>query len=234
MPRGTGSATAEAPSEPAQGASEEKTATQVAEERAEAAEARAGTAEAALGRINERFDALEARLRETPAPVPIGESPSEEGVRDPNAFRRRAFVCPQKPNWEVLIKVGKVRQVRDPNSPTGYRDHDREGDVKIKFEGGRWMSAAEGAPEQILIDDKARIAWCEANPKTVRDVMEPTTPVWFEIKKGQIATSRSDPSFSSSVDVDAALVGDVSKLAGEGGSVVQDTRTELETVNRRA
>lgn len=229
-----GTATAEAPSKPAQDAPEEKTAIQVAEERAEAAEEHARTAEGALGRTEDRLDAIERRLQEAPEPVPIGESPSEEGVPAPTGFCRRAFVCPQKPNSEFLIKVGEVKHIPDQNSPTGQRDSRREGDVKIKFEGGRWMSAAEGAPEQILIDDKVRIAWCEAHPKTVRDVMDPSTPVWFEIKKGQIATSRTEPSFSPNVDVDAALAGDMSKLAGAGGSVVQDTRKQLETANRGA
>ncbi len=217
-----GSGTAEAPPEPAESPLEEKDAIQVAEERAEVAEQRARTAENALGGMEERLSAVEGRLQETPTPVPTdGEVP----VLVPKEQRRRAFACPQKPNSEWLVQVGKVEQIRDPNSSTGYRDHRRAGDVKIKFTGGLWYSAdPQTANEQTLIDDKVRIAWCEQHPETARDVEDPMTPVWFEIKRGQIATSRSEPSFSKGIDVDAALKGDVSKLGGVGGDVVQQAR----------
>lgn len=207
-----------APPEPAESPSEEETAVQVAEERATAAEERARTAESALGRMEDRLSALEGRLPEAPTPPPIdGELP----VLIPKEERRRAFACPQKPHSEWLILVGKVEQIRDPNSPTGYRDHRRAGDVKIKFTGGIWYSAdPKVADEQTLIDDKVRIAWCEEHPETARDVEDPMTSVWFEIKQGQMPTSRSEPSFSPGIDVDAALAGDMKKL-GQAGVVQQ-------------
>lgn len=217
-----GSTTAEAPVEPAESPPEGKTAIQVAEERAEAAEERARTAENALGKMESRLSAIEGRLQETPAPAPIdGEVP----VLLPKEQRRRAFACPQKPNSEWLVQVGKVQQIRDPNSPTGYRDHARAGDIKIKFTGGIWYSTDPRiASEQDLIDDKVRIAWCEQHPNEARDVEDPMTSIWFEIKRGQIATSRSEPSFSKGIDVDAALAGDMSKLVGVGGDAVQQAR----------
>jgi hypothetical protein len=217
-----GSATAEVPSETAESPPEEKTAIQVAEEARAAAEERARTAESTLVRLEDRLSAVEGRLQEAPTPAPVvGEVP----VLVPKEQRRRAFACPQKPDSEWLIKVGQVRFIKDPNSPTGQRDSLREGDVKIRFQGGLWYSADPAvADKQTLIDDKERIAWCEKHPEEARDVEEPMTPIWFEIKKGQMATSRSDPAFSQNIDVDAALAGDMSKLGGVGGDTVLGAR----------
>lgn len=215
----------EAPESPPE-AQEEKGAVQTAEARAEAAEERARTAESALGRMEKRLSTLEQRLPDAPTPAPVdGEVP----VLIPKEQRRRAFACPQKPNSEWLVQVGKVQQIRDPNSPTGYRDHAREGDVKIKFTSGLWYSTdPQTANEQTLIDDKVRIAWCEQHPETARDVEDPMTPIWFDIKRGQMATSRSEPSFSQGIDVDAALAGDMSRLGGVGGDVVLQAREQVQ------
>lgn len=219
----TDTPTAPAPSEPAERPPEEKTDIQVAEERAEAAEHRARTAEAALGQLGDRLSTIEERLQEAPTPAPIN---GEEPVLVPKEERRRAFACPQKPDSEWLIVPGKVQQIRDPNSPFGQRDYAREGDVKIRFQGGLWYSAdPKNADEQTLIDDKVRIAWCEQHPEEARDVEEPMTPVWFEIKRGQMATSRSEPSFSRGIDVDAVLAGDTEKLGGVGGDTVLGARS---------
>jgi hypothetical protein len=175
--------------------------------------------------LEERLSRIEGRLQEAPTPAPTD---GEEPVLIPKEQRRRAFACPQKPNSEWLVQVGKVAQIRDPNSPTGYRDHRRDGDVKIKFRGGLWYSAdPKVADEQTLIDDKVRIAWCEQHPETARDVEDPMTPIWFDIKKGQMATSRSEPAFSQGIDVDAALAGDMDKLVGVGGDVVQQAREQV-------
>lgn len=222
--------TAAAAPKAAESPSEEGGAIQSAEKRAEAAERRAEAAESTLGKMEARLAAIEGRLQEAPAPEPTAGSPVAVPV--PPEKRRRAFACPQHPNSEFLIQRGKVRQVRDPNSPTGYRDHDRDGDIKIKFTSGTWMGAEAGADEQTRIDDKVRIAWCEQHPEIARDVEEPMTPVWFEIKKGQIATSRSEPSFSPGIDVDAALAGDISKLTGAGGHVVHAAREQVAAANR--
>jgi hypothetical protein len=172
--------------------------------------------------MEERLSTLEEHLPKAPAPTPTnGEAP----VLIPPEQRRRAFACPQKPNSEWLVQVGKVQQIRDPNSPTGYRDHARAGDVKIKFSGGLWYSAdPKVADEQTLIDDKVRIAWCAEHSETARDVEDGMTPIWFDIKRGQMATSRSEPSFSQGIDVDAALAGDLSKLGGAGGDIVLGAR----------
>lgn len=230
MARGT--ATAPPPSEAAEGPPEEQGAIQVAEGRAAAAEERAGAAEAALGKTAERLDAIEARLQAAPAPTPVGEK-SAPALKPPEQ-RIRGFVSPQHPNSEFLIKVGVVQKVRDPNSPTGYRDHAREGDIKIKFQGGAWKSVGESGSEQDRADDQVRIAWCEAHPEIARDVLDPTTPVWFSIKEGQMETSRKPSSFSRTIDVDAALAGDVSKLGGVGGDVVDQMRRQVEGANRGA
>lgn len=220
-----GKASTEAPPKAPESHPEEQTAIQAAEERAKAAEEHARTAEKALGGMEERLSALEGRLQEAPTPMPVdGEVP----VLVPKEQRRRAFACPQKPNSEWLVQVGKVQQIRDPNSPTGYRDHARAGDVKIKFTSGIWFSAdPRSANEQIIADDKIRIAWCEAHPEEARDVEEGMTPIWFDIKRGQVPTSRSEPSFSRGIDVDAALAGDMAKLGGAGGDAVLAAREQV-------
>lgn len=221
----TAEAPTEAPESPVQPPEEKDAIQQAAEARAKAAEERARTAEAALGMMEGRLLVIEERLREALAPTPVD---GEEPVLIPKELRRRAFACPQAPNSERLIVPGKVEQIRDPNSPTGYRDHRRAGDVKIKFKGGLWYSAdPQAADEQTLIDDKVRIDWCEKHPDITRDVEEPMTPVWFEIKRGQISTSRSEPSFSKGIDVDAALSGDMGKLVGVGGDVVQQAKETI-------
>lgn len=192
------------------------------EERATAAEARAEAAESRLARMEDRFQSIEERLKEVPTPQPVSEEPAP--VRAPEGPRRCGYVNPQHPNGEYLIVVGKLQQIRDPNSPTGYRDHGRDGDVKIRFQNGVWISKGEE-------DDDKRIEWCKAHPELVHDVEDPLTSVWFDMKTGQVPTSRRDPYVSSRTNVDAALAGDLSALGPEG-DVVSNVRGQVEAANR--
>ena len=206
-----------------------------ADERAGVADVQARADQAALATLEEKFVALETRLNEAaeetdkPTPIHDVEKPATNGKTAPPATpRARAFVCPQGPNEEILIKVGTVQRIRDPNSPTGYRDHSRDGDIKLKFRGGVWQTG------QAKDDyDPERIEWLEAHPKIARDVEDPTTPVWYELKTGQMETSRREAAFSKTADIDAALAGDVTQLASEGGIVVQQARQQVEAANVR-
>ncbi|MCH8065865.1 MAG: hypothetical protein IIC90_08590 [Chloroflexi bacterium] len=198
-------------------------------ERASMAEIQAKAAQASLASMEGRFSALETRLNETvaadePTPIRDDEKPSTNG-KDATTLAR-AFVCPQGPNSEILIKVGAVQRIPDPNSPRGYRDFAREGDIKVKFHGGVWQTGQAKDEHDAL-----RITWLEGHPEIARDVMDPMTGVWFELKSGQMETSRREAAFSKTADIDAALKGDFSQLSSEGGIVVQQAREQVETAN---
>ena len=181
-----------------------------------------------------RLNAIEARLGEAPADVPAVGTELEI---DPNAPRRRAFSCPQGPSVGWLIHPGKIRQIRDPNSPTGYRDAARDGDVMLTFSGGIWESGTDVDADEVvtlkdgssMTYDEARIVYCEAHPEKIRDVEDPSTDVWFAMKQGQMVTSRREASFAPSIDVDKAIGGEIQELSGTtgGDSVVERTKRRL-------
>lgn len=217
---GTGTRVAEKPPTAAQRLEAAEEAARLANERADQADARAHAAEeraqTALETVESRMAALEARLSGAPVPEPENDVPQYVPTG------QRGFVNPQAPEGEYLIAFGKVLQVRDPNSPTGYRDHAREGDIKVTFHGGVWVGGGIDADP----DDNKRIAWLEAHPEIARDVQDPMTPIWFEIKAGQVATSRKEAAFSGT-DVDAALAGDINRLGGSSSAIVEDVRKQL-------
>lgn len=179
-----------------------------------------------------RLNAIEARLDDAPADEPV------DGIElpiDPNAPRRRAFVCPQGPNVSYLIHPGVTRQIKDGNSPTGFRDAARDGDVMLRFKGGIWESGTDVDADEVVTFkdsssktyDEARITYCEAHPEKIRDVEDSTTDIWFSMKQGQMVTSRREASFSPSINVDKAIAGEVQELVGTGESLVQRTQKRL-------
>ena len=105
----------------------------------------------------------------------------------------------------------------------------RDGDVKVKFESGQWTTN----DEKDGLNDK-RLEWLDGNPDIARDVIDATTPIWFELKQGQVETSRREATFSKSADIDAALAGDFSQLGNQGGSIVTQAREAVAQVEAAA
>lgn len=121
----------------------------------------------------------------------------------------RAFVNPTKPNTSFLVKPGELVRLRDQNSPTGYRDTMREGDVRAVFTSG-----------VLVTNDPVIIAWCEANPDKCRDANLAGTEFWFNVRQAQIPLANRDPSLDQGIDVDAALRGEgIAPTKGAGGAV---------------
>ncbi len=170
-----------------------------------------------------RLQALEGRLNEAPSSAPI-EGDFIDLPKTATKSGARAFVCPQGPNVTYLVVPGKVMQIRDPNSPTGFRDYAREGDVKLRFKNGIWWSQTDDGGET---EDVKRFEWLEAHPEIARDVAAASTAVWFELKQGQMETSRRNSTFSKNIDVDRAIAGEVQELTGTGENIVESARKQL-------
>lgn len=200
---------------------------EAAEARAEAAERRAEAAEGALTGFEERMRAMESRLlHEAPRDADAKEGPQPD--IDQNAPKFRGFICPQSPNGQWLVEPGVLEQVNDPNAPLGKRDHQRRGDIKLKFTEGQCL-LNEDDPE-----DQVRIGFMLARPETFRDVMDVGAEIWFKLKQSQVHTSRSEPGIGGEVDVDAVMRGDINALAAgdpSGLGVVDSLRKQVAGVH---
>lgn len=136
----------------------------------------------------------------------------------------RGFVAPLEQNTSILVKAGTIVQIRDPSSPTGFRDASRQGDIFATFVNGVLVT---NVPEVI--------AWCESHDALCRDVNDPQTDVWYEMKLAQIPLSTRDPSMAPSINIDRALRGDFQQFnqGGEAGAV-QSARAFTKQANEPA
>lgn len=133
----------------------------------------------------------------------------------------RGFAAPIEQNSRILVKPGKLVQIRDASSPTGMRDASRQGDKFAHFTNG-----------VLVTDDPDIIKWCEEHPKTCRDVEDPMTSTWYMMRSAQIATKNREATLPSEVNVDAALAGDLSQLGGETKAVAA-ARIQTQQANAR-
>ena len=154
-------------------------------------------------------------------------------ARDENA--PRIFVSPQHPGEKFLVAAGVLRWFPDPNSPSGKREFQREGDVWAKFAAGICATA-----DPLVID------WCEAhsgsaeshqeyhkvknqNPRdcTVpvglcRDGSLPGVNTWAELKGKQVPTSRSGATIDPTIDLDYFLSAGLARASEASGQHYAD------------
>jgi len=114
----------------------------------------------------------------------------------------RAFVAPVDKFTKFLVKAGKIRSIRDPNSPTGQRDVARDGDIFVEFQDGIAVFSADDTSDMV------KIAWCEAHPKICRDIDDPYTEAWAYMKELQQETSTAGKRLPESINLEGILRGD--------------------------
>ncbi len=114
----------------------------------------------------------------------------------------RAFVAPVEKFTKFLVKAGKSKSIRDPNSPTGQRDVSREGDIFVEFQDGIAVFNADDPTDMV------KIAWCVDNPKVCRDIDDPYTEAWAYMKELQQETSTAGKRLPESINLDGILRGD--------------------------
>lgn len=169
---------------------------------------------AALDQASEEEDLLKG------AQQALDKAREEGKIDTPRLDGYRAFVAPIFQNGKKLIKAGETVQIRDPNSATGFRDASRQGDVWVEFVGG-----------MCVTKDPVVQAWCDANTDICRDVEDPQTAVWYELKLGQVPLAWRD-ALPFSIDIDAALAGRVN--VGEDHNLVRQGRQFARQANERA
>jgi len=107
------------------------------------------------------------------------------------------FVAPVEKNTRFLVKAGKMVRFRDPNSPSGYRDAAREGDIWAQFSNG------------VLVTDVPEvIAWCLENKEICRPADDPRTAAWAQLKEKQVPTAESPPQIDPGFDVEGTIFGE--------------------------
>lgn len=143
---------------------------------------------------------------------------------DPAPGRYVAFLSPVEKNTRFLIKGGKVVSFPDKDSPRGQKEVGRDGDLWVEFHDGIGIFDTEDAA------DRARIEWCAANPAICRDVSDPMTEAWAELKQGQQPLAWRDAVIARSMDIDAALRGDPSGYA-RAGSQADRARKQVAEAN---
>jgi hypothetical protein len=215
MPRKGSTKTATAPAPAASGTVDQDA--QVAAAKAEQARLERERLEAAQ-RYQDQLKVANEATEEPSAPDPAAK---------PEAPRFRSFVAPKERNLRQLVKAGELNQVRDPNSPTGWRDAGRKAtgpnsDVFVEFRSG-----------SLTTDDPDVIAWCEAHPKICRDAADPETVVWANLVNAQTWTARQDPTLSPGMDVDAFMKGDRSAMRGPQADLIAHAQRATELANKQ-
>jgi hypothetical protein len=161
---------------------------------------------------------------------------ARSGRRPPPETTLRVFLCPKEPNTTFLVKAGAMVSFRDPNSPTGKRDAQRDGDIFARFVNG-----------VLATDDPVVIEWCEGHGPDAEahkeyhrkvgtnaractvghglccDAQNPQAEVWAEFKSAQVPTATREATMPTGIDVDAILTGGQLKghTGGEGTRLVQ-------------
>ena len=142
----------------------------------------------------------------------------------------RVFVAPLEPNTRFLVHAGRVIWFRDPSSPTGKKDYEREGDAWAEFHSGicasddevviEWCRAHAGDAElHKMYHDEQIALWQEAGDKNLakpptardcgvdvglcREIGDESVPAWAEMKVLQHPTSRRSAYLPANMDLDA-------------------------------
>lgn len=135
-----------------------------------------------------------------------------------------AFLAPVEKNSQFLIQAGKVVSFPDKDSPFGQKLVHRDGDIFVAFHDG--IAVFDLTDEE----DVKRALWCEQNPNVCRNVSDPMTEAWAELKAGQQPLAGRDAVIPQSLDVDRALLGDPSGYS-RVGSQAQRAREQLAESN---
>jgi hypothetical protein len=138
-------------------------------------------------------------------------------------------VAPVERNTTYLVnpKERVIKSINDPNSPTGQRDMRPEStpekhDVWVAFKDGICII------DTTTADGQKQLAWASANTSICRDIADPMTAAWVQMKEAQTQTARREASLPTGLDVDALLRGDRSAL--RSGNVTADrARQALES-----
>ena len=130
----------------------------------------------------------------------------------------RMFVSPQEPNSKFLVVGGTMRRFPDPNSPTGFREYGRDGDVWAVFRSGicatrdpvviEWCEAHAGNPNLHVQYHEVRkdsAHECSTPIGLCRDSSLPGIQTWSELKASQIPTASRPAVVSQSIDIDSFL-----------------------------
>jgi len=148
--------------------------------------------------------------------------------RDENA--PRIFVSPQHPGERFLVTSGVIRWFPDPNSPSGKREFQREGDVWAKFSAGicatldplviDWCEAHSG--DAIAHQEYHKVKSQSPRDCTVpvglcRDGSLPGVNTWAELKAKQVPTSRSPATIDPTIDIDYFLSAGLAKSDAVSG-----------------
>jgi hypothetical protein len=134
------------------------------------------------------------------------------------------FVAPVERNTRILVNPTerKIRVINDPQSPTGQRQMESSGDVWLEFQEGICMV------DTTTEDGAKQFAWASAHPEICRDIDQPMTAAWVQMKEAQTPTARREASLPTGLDVDRLLGGDSSAM--RSGNVTADrARQALES-----
>ena len=158
-------------------------------------------------------------------------------IEPSEAPAHRVFISPIEPNSRFLVIAGKLRRFPDPNSPTGYREYGREGDVFARFAAGscvtndpiiwEWCEAHSGNPNEHRLYHQVKKEdprGCSVPVGLCRDAALPGVKTWAELKELQVATAKRPANVSNAVDLDAFL------NAGLGAA---DSRLQAENAGSR-
>ena len=149
----------------------------------------------------------------------------------------RVFVNPTEPNTRYLVHAGPVRKFQDPNSPTGFREWGRDGDIWANFAGGicatddplvvEWLIAHSGSADahveyhQVKKEDPRR---CGVPYGLCRDAAMKGVSQWASIKYAQQNTARTRDVLSPSIDVDAFLEAGLKVIADPSDATTPGAR----------
>ena len=136
----------------------------------------------------------------------------------------RAFIAPVEKFTRFLVKAGKPKAIRDPNSPTGERLVSRDGDIFVEFQDGIAVFNVDDT------EDAVKISWCVEHPKICRDIDDPFTEAWAYMKEMQQETSTAGKRLPESIDLEAILRGDPNsgKVPHGGVGRARETKDRLE------
>ena len=114
------------------------------------------------------------------------------------------FVAPVQRNTRYLVNPTerRIHSIVDPNSPTGKRQMSTDNDVWLEFRDGICIF------DTRTVDGEKRLAWAQSHPEVCRNIDDPMTAAWVQMKEAQTPTSRKDNSLPTGLDVDALLRGD--------------------------
>jgi hypothetical protein len=139
------------------------------------------------------------------------------------------FVAPVERNTTFLVNPTEriIKSINDPNSPTGQRDMRSENTPAIH---DVWLTFKDGIciVDTTTKDGQKQLAWTKEHSDICRDINEPMTAAWVQMKEAQTQTARREASLPTGLDVDALLRGD--RKAMRSGNVTADrARQALES-----